>query len=86
MNAFRKCPNLVTAPPDHKLYRRYSDELMAFLKTYTDRIEQVSVDECYMDFTGIAGQYSSPVEGAFEIKDKVRERFGYTVNIRDIQQ
>ncbi len=34
-NAFRKCPGLVTAPPDHKLYRRYSDRLMEFLQSYT---------------------------------------------------
>ena len=50
-NAFRKCPGLVMEPPDHKLYRRYSEGLMAFLKSYTPVIEQVSVDECYMDFT-----------------------------------
>lgn len=81
VNAFRKCPNLVTAPPDHKLYHRYSETLMAFLRTYTEKIEQVSVDECYMDFTEIADRYHSPVDGAFEIKDRVRERFGFTVNI-----
>lgn len=81
VNAFRKCPNLVTAPPDHKLYHRYSEKLMAFLRTYTEKIEQVSVDECYMDFTEIADKYHSPVDGAFEIKDRVWERFGFTVNI-----
>ena len=70
-NAFRKCPNLVTAPPDHKLYHQYSERLMVFLRSYTDQIEQVSVDECYMDFTEIAGNYSSPVEGAMEIKNEV---------------
>ena len=81
VNAFRKCPNLVTAPPDHKLYHRYSEKLMAFLRTYTEKIEQVSVDECYMDFTEIADRYHSPVDGAFEIKDRVWERFVFTVNI-----
>ena len=54
---------------------------MAFLRSYTPDIEQVSVDECYMDFTGIAGQYESSVEAAFEIKDEVKKRFGFTVNI-----
>ena len=41
----------------------------------------MSVDECYMDFTGIAHRYHSPVEAAFEIKDAVKEKFGFTVNI-----
>ena len=50
-NAFRKCPNLKTYLPDHQMYREYSRKLMEFLRTYTTHIEQVSVDECYMDFT-----------------------------------
>lgn len=80
-NAIRKCPNLVMQPPDHKMYRQYSDRLMEFLKSYTHKIEQVSVDECYMDFTEIAGRYTSPVEGAMEIKNEVYRRFGFTVNV-----
>lgn len=80
-NAFRKCPNLMMEPPNHKLYREYSRRLMEFLHTYTSDIEQVSVDECYLDFTGIAYRYSSPVEGALEIKNRIYEKFGFTVNI-----
>lgn len=80
-NAFRKCPNLVMEPPDHHLYAAYSRKLMDFLKTYTPDIEQVSVDECYMDFSGIASRFYSPVTAALEIKDEVKQRFGFTVNI-----
>lgn len=79
--AFRKCPDLVMAPPNHKMYQEYSRRLMEFLQTYTPDIEQVSVDECFMDFTGISYLYLSPVEAAFEIKDAVYEKFGFTVNI-----
>lgn len=81
VNAFRKCPGLVTAPPDHKLYRRYSDRLMEYLQSYTPVIEQVSVDECYMDFSQNVKDYHSPVEGAMEIKNEVYRRFGFTVNV-----
>ena len=80
-NAFRKCPNLAMYPPDHKMYREKSRRLMEYLRTFTKEIEQVSVDECYMDFTGIAGRYHSPVDGASEIKDGIRDKFGFTVNI-----
>lgn len=54
---------------------------MEYLRTFTKEIEQVSVDECYMDYTSIAYRYHSPVDGALEIKDGIRERFGFTVNI-----
>lgn len=63
------------------MYSEYSHRLMEFLRTYTPDIEQVSVDECYMDFTGIAHRFYSPVEGALEIKNRIYEKFGFTVNI-----
>ena len=80
-NALRKCPELVMARPNHRMYQERSQKLMEFLLTYTDDIEQVSVDECYMDFTGIAYRFESPYAAASEIKDKVYELFGFTVNI-----
>lgn len=80
-NALRKCPNLLMAPPDHRMYQAYSRELMAFLSDYTPDIEQVSVDECYLDFTGIAHRFSSPLAAAYEIKDAVFQKFGFTVNV-----
>ena len=80
-NAFRKCPNLVMYPPNHTMYREKSRLLMEYLRTFTKEIEQVSVDECYMDFTSIADRWNSPVDGALEIKDGIKGRFGFTVNI-----
>lgn len=81
VNAIRKCPNLVIESPDHHMYNRYSKKLMDFIHGYTPDIEQVSVDECYLDFTGIAHQYVSALEAAFEMKDKIYQEFGFTVNI-----
>ena len=49
VNALRKCPNLVTAPPDHDLYHEYSHRMMDFLHSLTPDIEQVSIDECFRD-------------------------------------
>ena len=80
-HALRKCPELKIYPPNHKMYDEYSARLMEFLSNYTPDIEQMSVDECYLDFTGIAHRYHSPVEAAFEIKDAIKEKFGFTVNI-----
>lgn len=80
-NALKKCPEIQIYPPNHKMYNEYSTRLMKFLMSYTPDIEQVSVDECYMDFTGIAHKYHSSVAAAFEIKDAVYRKFGFTVNI-----
>ncbi len=80
-SALRKCPSLVTAPPDHALYHRRSRQLMDYLCGICPDIEQVSIDECYMDYTPISANYASPEQAAAFIKDSVREKFGFTVNI-----
>ncbi len=81
VNAFRKCPHLVLHPPDHSLYHRRSEQLMDFLSGICPDIEQVSVDECYMDYTSVAARYGKPFPAAVAIKDSIYEKFGYTVNI-----
>lgn len=80
-SALRKCAALVMERPDHKMYREYSRRLMDFLKTYTPDIEQLSIDECFLDYTPIAHLYGDPVTFAHQLKDEIRERFGFTVNI-----
>ena len=81
VHALRKCPEVQIYPSNHKMYGEYSRQFMEFLKTYTPDIEQVSVDECYMNFTGIAYKYHSPIDAALEIKNAVYEKFGFTVNV-----
>lgn len=81
VNALQKCPDLEMVSPEHGYYEEMSRELMNLLKEYTPDIEQVSIDECYMDFSGICNQFNSPEEAAYSIKDKVKEKFGFTVNI-----
>lgn len=80
-SALKKCPVLVMEPPNHKLYRQRSQELMALLGTYTSDLEQLSIDECFMDFGPIAHHFSSPEEAAHQIKDRIYDQLGFTVNI-----
>lgn len=79
--AFRKCPSLVMAPPDHSLYAQRSRQLMAYLSDICPDIEQVSVDECYMDYTPIAGRFPSPTACADKIRMDILQKLGFTVNV-----
>ncbi|MFP3156415.1 DNA polymerase IV [Lachnospiraceae bacterium ZAX-1] len=54
VHALKKCPTLVLEPPNHRLYEQYSKQLMKLLSRFCPAIEQVSIDECYMDFTDYA--------------------------------
>lgn len=80
-SALRKCSALVMAPPDHRMYEAYSRRLMDYLKNYTPDIEQLSIDECFLDYTPIAHLYGEPTAFAHRLKDEIREKLGFTVNI-----
>jgi len=81
VNAYRKFPGLIMAPPDHAMYERRSKQFVSYLYSLCPDIEQASIDECYMDFTGIAHLYPSPEAAAESIKDEIYKRFGFTVNV-----
>lgn len=81
VNAMRKCPCLLIEQPDHALYGRRSDELMQLLANICPDIEQVSVDECYMDYTPIRERFPSPMAAANYIRTRIHDELGFTVNI-----
>lgn len=80
-SALKKCPSLTIVPPDHQLYSRYSRKFVGFLRSLTPEIEQVSIDECFLDYTGIAHHFPSPEAGAAYIRNYIFEQFGFTVNV-----
>lgn len=81
VNALRKCPGLIIEPPDRLLYHHKSQKLMDFLSRICPELEQVSVDECFLDFTSVCSRYPSPESAAHQIKDQIRDQFGFTVNV-----
>ncbi len=80
-SAFRKCPTLVSVPPDHTYYREKSEELMDLLRSICPRIQQVSVDECFMDYEPIKNKFSSPEACGRYICDTVFQQLKFTVNV-----
>lgn len=81
VNALRKCPSLVIESPDHTLYHQKSQSLIKFLFDFCPELEQLSVDECFIDFTPVKDQYPSPEAAAHSLKNQIKDRFGFTVNI-----
>lgn len=80
-NARRKCPYLEIYPPNHKLYKEYSDKMYNYLLTYTDIIERYSIDECFLDYTDSKILFGDPIKLAYKIKEDIKKQFGFTVNI-----
>lgn len=67
--AKRKCPELILLPPNFERYRIASRAMFDLLRTYTDLVEPVSIDEGYMDITEI----DRPLT-AIEIAQEIQQR------------
>lgn len=80
-SAFKKCPNLKVFPPDYNLYQKMSDTLFTYLRSFTPDIEIASIDECYMDYGKVKNLYGNEVEFAYKLKEEIKTKFGFTVNI-----
>lgn len=80
-SALRKCPDLFLARPDFRLYEESSRAFIAIVKEFAPVVEQVSIDECFADFSGTHRIYPDPIALANTIKDKIRNELGFTVNV-----
>ena len=79
--ALRKCPNLVVAKPDFKLYSKCSHAFKDICRAYAPAVEEFSIDECFLYLTGTELTYPDPIKLAYEIKNRIRDELGFTVNI-----
>lgn len=78
--AKKKCPNLKKYSGSFKVYKEYSNKLYNLLLEYTDIIERFSIDECFLDMTNYL-MNDSIIDKAIQIKDRVKEELGFTVNV-----
>ncbi|MBR5292074.1 MAG: DNA polymerase IV [Clostridia bacterium] len=79
--ALRKCPELFLARPDFRLYEESSRAFVAICREYAPVVEQVSIDECFLDMSGTERIYPDPMDIALTIKNTIRDRLGFTVNV-----
>ena len=79
--ALEKCPQLVLVRSNFKAYRWYSSLFISILKEYTDQVEQASIDEAYLDVSGLVHNREEALALAVRIKDTVKSRLGFTVNV-----
>lgn len=80
-NARKKCPYLEVYPPNYNIYIKYSNMMYNYLLQYTDIIERYSIDECFLDYTDSQILFGNPIKIAYKIKDDIKNKFGFTVNV-----
>lgn len=81
VEARRRCPQAILLPGRGKRYRQVSRQVMALLERFSPIVEQLSVDEAFIDVTGCRRLLGSPEEIARKIQRRLRERLGLSASL-----
>jgi len=78
--ALRTYPQLVIVGGDWAWYKACSEGFIAICRSYSPVLQQFSIDECFIDMS-FRCKPDNAVEVATRLKDEVKERMGFTVNV-----
>ena len=79
--AVDKCPSLQILEPHYDLYLEYSRRVRKIYERYTDLIEAMGIDECFLDVTGSRYLFGDGEEIADRIRREVKEETGLTISV-----
>ena len=75
------CPDAVFVPVNGRRYSEVSRQVMAILAQYTPRIEQISIDEAFLDLTGSDQLFGGGEQAAQLIKDQISAELDLTASV-----
>ena len=79
--ARKKCPEAILVPVRMERYKELSRRIMGILESFSPLIEQVSIDEAYMDLSGTYRLFGSPEDLVVEIKKRIKNETRLTCSI-----
>ncbi|HKP96664.1 MAG TPA: DNA polymerase IV [Fibrobacteria bacterium] len=79
--ARRRCPHGIYVAGRHALYGDYSRRLMDVLSEFSPSLEQVSVDEAFLDMTGTEALFGRGEESGRKLKAAIVKRLGLTASV-----
>jgi DNA polymerase-4 len=79
--AYRRCPDAVFLRPDIEKYRRYSQQVFRILETMAPAVEAASIDEAYLDVTGLDRLSGTVQTLGREIKQRILRETGLTASV-----
>jgi DNA polymerase-4 len=72
VHARRLCPTAVVLPPDHRKYRAASEQVFGIFRSFTPLVEGLSVDEAFLEVSGLRHHYQDPVAVGMAIRAELR--------------
>ncbi|MGO2122790.1 DNA polymerase IV [Glutamicibacter arilaitensis] len=74
-------PEATVIEPSHHKYSLASAQIMEYFHTLTPLVEQVSIDEAFLDVTGSMRLLGGPVQIAREIRAHIRQEMGLPASV-----
>jgi DNA polymerase-4 len=81
VRAHELCPQGIFLRGDMERYREKSAEVMAIFSNYSPEVQQISIDEAFLDITGTEKLFGPPAEAAKKLKADVQDKTGLTVSL-----
>lgn len=79
--AKKKCPQLITLPPNFSKYVEYSKSVKEIYYKYTDMVESFGLDEAWLDVTGSTRLFGNGYKIAQKIRSRIKKELDITVSI-----
>ena len=75
------CPHAIVVPPRMSAYSEASDDVFRVFRDTTPLVEPVSVDEAFLDVSGLGRVSGTPVQIGARLRERVRDEVGLPITV-----
>ncbi len=81
VRAQAKCRHLIIVEADYDEYIRYSASARKIYDEYTDLVEPLGIDECWLDVTGSRSLFGDGEKIANILRERIKAELGVTISV-----
>ncbi len=79
--AYKRCTHGIYLHPNFEKYQKASKEVMEIVNSYSDKFQQVSIDEAYLDVSDKCINFTEVRDLAEKLKEEVHKKVGITISV-----
>ncbi|MHC1692180.1 MAG: DNA polymerase IV [Sphaerochaetaceae bacterium] len=79
--AHRLCPQAIYVQGRMQRYSQMSQQIVGILSTFSPDVQQISIDEAFLDMTGTERLFGKPRETAVLLKKRVKDETGLIISV-----
>ncbi len=80
-HAYRLCKNGIYLPPRMERYQEVSKQIMDIFNDYSPEVQQISIDEAFINMTGTERLFGPPEKSAASLKKQVKDITGQIISV-----